>query len=54
MPVEEKKDESLTGPPIYVSGLTTRRNPYGGKTNPAELCKYLEQAKQPPKNQFNE
>ena len=45
LPVEEKKDGSLSGPPTYASGLTTERNPYSGKIKPAKFCKRLDQAK---------
>ena len=46
MPVEENKEGILTGPLIYVSGLTIVRNPYSGKIKPNEFCKRREQAKQ--------
>ena len=37
LPVKDKKGGSSTGPPIYVSGLTIRINPYIRKINPAEF-----------------
>ena len=36
----------MTGRPTYAPGLTTGRNPYGGKIKPAKFSKSLGKAKQ--------
>ena len=46
LPIEEKKDGSLTGLLIYISGLTIERNTYDGNINPPEFRERLGKAKQ--------
>ena len=46
LPFKEKKDGIYPGPLTYASGLMIGRNFYGGKINPAEFYKRLEQSKQ--------
>ena len=54
LPAEEKKDGSSPGPPTYSSVITTKINPYGGKTNPSKFCNRLDQANNFFKRKLNE
>ena len=45
LPVEENKGNSFTGPLTCAAGLKIRKKPYGGKINPSEFYKRLDQVK---------